>query len=110
MAFAPITNGLTILDGFETAVIMPLVFGIPSALVAAWTGALTVWLVESDHAWRWAVLPAVLYAVFNCIGNHWLVPPKIDQRVGQAIQALLPAVACVLGAIFIQRRQRSLSR
>jgi hypothetical protein len=110
MAFAPITNGVPFLDGFETAVLMPLVLGIPSALVAAGAGALTAWLVESVHAWRWAVLPAVLYAVFTFNGNHWLVPPKIDQRVGQAIQALLPAVACVLAAIFVQRRQPPPSR
>src|SRR5207248_3046417 len=55
MAFAPITNGLTFLDCSETAVIMPLVLGIPLALVAGGAGALTAWLVESDHAWGWAV-------------------------------------------------------
>jgi hypothetical protein len=110
MAFAPITSRLTFLEGFETALIMPLVLGIPLALVAAGAGALTTWLAESDHAWRWAVFPAVLYAVFSFIGHHWFVPPKIDQRVGQTVQALLPAVACVLGAIFVERRQRSPSR
>lgn len=110
MAFAPITNGLTFLDGVETALIMPLVLGIPLALVAAAAGASTTWLVESNQALRWAVLTAVPYAVFSFLGHHWLVPPRLDQRIGQVVQALLPAVACVLGAIFVERRQRSASR
>ena len=106
MTFAPITNGLTFSGEFGAAVMMPRVRGIPMALVAAATGAVTGWLVESRHAVRWAVLPAALYATFSLLGHHWVRPPQAADRVAQLLEAVLPALACLLGAALVERRKR----
>ena len=107
MAFAPITNRLTFTGEFEAAVVMPLVMGFPMALVAGAAGAVTEWLVESRHPLRWAFLPATLYAVVGLVGHHWVRPPQAADRVAEVLEAALPALTCLVGAMLAERHARA---
>jgi hypothetical protein len=106
MAFAPITNRLFFTGAFAIAVVMPLVTGLPMALVAGATGAATGLVVDSRHGLRWAFLPATLYAVSSLVGYHWVRPPQFGDRVAQVLQAAEPAVACLLGAALVEMGKR----
>jgi hypothetical protein len=105
LMFAQVTNHLIFSGDFEGAVVMPLVLGVPLALVAGLTGAVIAWLIPS-HRLLWVLLPAALYFTFGLLGHHWLSPPSIADRVSEFIGALVPAVACVVGAMLVDRRTR----
>jgi len=103
--FGKLTQGITYSGDFEGAVVMPLVLKVPVALVAAAVGASIIWLVDSDRPLRWVIFPALLYAILGFLGYHWAHPPLLRDRVFQAVGALFPAVACVLGGIVASRRR-----
>jgi hypothetical protein len=111
LAFAPITNRLRFTGDFEGMVVMPIVLGIPSALVMALTGAVTAWLVESERPTLWAVLPDVAYGVSGALAPHWVRPPETAaDHVFIALQALFPAIACMAGAATLGARLRHSKR
>jgi hypothetical protein len=53
LAVAPITNRLTFTGEFEGVLVMPIVLGIPSAIVMAIMGAAAAWAVESVRPMLW---------------------------------------------------------
>jgi hypothetical protein len=100
IAFAAITNRLTYTGDFEAAVLMPIVMGIPSAVVMALTGAGTTWAVSSRRPVLWSLLPALAYATSSAFAPHWSRSPETTaDHVRLAVRALFPAVACVAGAV-----------
>ena len=109
LVFAPITNRSSFSGDFEYVVLMPLVNGAPMMLVAAGTGATTAWLVDATYRWRWALLPAVLFATFNWLGSHWVRPPYAIDHAAAAVRAALPVLACLLAAVALDRRERTTS-
>jgi hypothetical protein len=108
--FGKATQGLTYRGSFNTAVIAPLVIHLPVAAVAALVGALVINLVESSRRIPWAIVPAVLYALFGFLGYHWARPPLILDRVEQTIGALFPAFTCLIGALLAENRMRTIRR
>jgi hypothetical protein len=103
--FGKLTKGITYTGDFEGGVVMPIVTGLPVALIAAVVGASVVWVVESETPFRWALFPAALYAFFGYIGYHWARPPMFIDRVTQTVTALFLALACLGGAMLALRRQ-----
>jgi len=55
LALGPVMKRLTFTGDFQAVVLMPIVLGIPSALVMTIAGAATAWAVESGHPVRWGV-------------------------------------------------------
>ena len=111
LAFAPVTNRLTFSGDFEGTVVMPIILGIPSALVMAITGAVTVWAVESERPMLWALLPAVVYGASSALSPHWVQPPDTAAaRASLAFRALFPAGACIIGAGALIARLRRARR
>lgn len=106
--FGKLTQGLIYRGDFNGAVVAPLVIYLPWAIVATAAGATVVWLAESDHPFRWALFPALLFGLFGFLGHHWERPPMVVDRVAQTIGALFPAVACVVGALVAERRRVNL--
>lgn len=88
---------------------MPVVIHLRWAIVVATAGATVIWLVESDRPVSWVVFQAVLYGVVGFLGYHWGRPPMFLDRITQAIGALFPALACVVGAL-VAGRQRATRR
>jgi len=107
LGFGKLTNGITYTADFAGSVVMPIVTGVPVALMAAVVGASVVLLVESETPFRWAIFPAALYAFFGYIGYHWARPPMFIDRVTQAVTALFLALACLGGAMLAARRRAS---
>lgn len=103
IVFWKFTSGIIYRGDFAGYVVMPLVVHLPQAVVAAVAGAIVVWLVESDRPVRWAVLPALLYAVLGFYNHHWSQPPRLLDRVSETIAALFPALACVVGGLMVAR-------
>lgn len=100
--------GRIIYEGnFGYAVVMPLVTKVPYALVAAGVGAAIVLLVESEWPLCWGFLPAVLYFYFEYTGHHWVNPPTFIDRISQTIAALVPAAACIGGALVANRNRKT---
>jgi hypothetical protein len=102
-AFGRLTQGFIYRGDFNTAVVGPLVMHLPWALVAPAAGATVVLLVESERPVRWAILPALLYALLSFLGYHWARPPVTLDRVAQTVGALFPALACLVGAMVAAR-------
>ena len=103
--FSKLTHHITYVGDFGNAVEMPLVVQLPVAVVAAAVGACVAWLVESKHPVRWVFLPALLYAFFGFRGHYWARPPMFSDRIGQAVGALFPALACICGAVAATRKR-----
>ncbi len=89
------------------AVVMPLVMNFPFALVAVGVGIAVVLLVESERPLGWALLPAVLYFYFAYTGHHWVNPPTSVDRTAQTIGAIVPAAACIGGALVARRNRKN---
>lgn len=104
-----LTNRVTYRGEFENAVVMPLVEDLPAVLVAVAVGACIVLLVESKKSVPWAILPAALYAYFGYTGRHWAIQPALSDRIGQALGALFPAIACICGAFVANRNYVALN-
>ena len=109
IAFGKLTKGITYSGDFAGGVVMPIVSGLPVALIAVVVGAIVVWVVESEKPFRWAIVPASLYAIFAYIGYHWARPPMFIDRVEQIVTAAFLALACLGGATLEIRRRASLS-
>jgi hypothetical protein len=107
--YAKLTQHFIYHGDFEQAVAMPLVTGLPYAVVAVGVGASVVRLVESKRPLPWAIFPAALYALFSFLGYHWGRPPTFVDRTAQVIGALFLAVACLVGAIIAARPRASSS-
>ena len=107
IGFGKLTKGIgiTYYGDFAGGVLLPIVIALPYALVAAVVGVSVVWLVKSDRPMSWAVVPTLLYALAVFHPSHWARPPMLIERVGEAIGALFPAVACMAAAIFATRRR-----
>jgi hypothetical protein len=109
LGYSRLTARIIYRGDFATAVVMPLVVGLPYALVAAGVGALVAWLAESKRPWLWAIFPAALYAYSSFSGYEWARRPALIDRTGQVIGALFLAIACLVGAIIsarlLQRRR-----
>jgi hypothetical protein len=92
--------------GVETMLLMPLVMGLPMAVVAFAAGALIGRTVDARHPSRWALVPALLFLQQHLLGRRWwATPPTVTDWVGIAVEAAFPAVACVLGAVWIEGRR-----
>jgi hypothetical protein len=105
IGFGKLTNGITYTGDFSSGVVMPIVTGLPVALVAAVVGASVVWIVESETPFRWSIFPAALYAFFGYTGYHWARPPVFIDRLTQAVTALFLALACLGGGILAVKRR-----
>ena len=105
IGFGKLTNGITYTGDFSSGVVMPIVTGLPVALVAAVVGAPVVWIVESETPFRWSIFPAALYAFFGYTGYHWARPPVFIDRLTQAVTALFLALACLGGGILAVKRR-----
>jgi hypothetical protein len=99
------TVGFIYRGNFAGYVVMPLVDDLPQALLATLGGAVVIWLVESKRPVTWALVPATLYALLVLFGHRWMHPPDFLDRVSQAIDALFPALAYVLGGMLAARRR-----
>jgi len=110
IGFGKLTKGVTYTGDFAGGVVMPIVTGLPVALIAVVVGATVVWVVESETPFRWAIFPAFLYAFFGYIGYHWARPPMFIDRVTQIVTAAFLALACLGGAMLAIRRPASSSR
>ncbi|MGA8222130.1 MAG: hypothetical protein WB780_10800 [Candidatus Acidiferrales bacterium] len=108
IGYDKLTHGIIYSDDFEGAVVMPLVLHLPKAIVAAATGAVVVWLVESERPLGWTIFPVLLYAVLGFFGYHWARPPVLLDRVEQTVAALFPAVTCAFGGMLAARRRTRL--
>ena len=106
--FGKLTEGLRYSGDFNIAVVAPLVSRFPRAVLAAAAGAAVASLTESKYPIGWAIFPAVLYGVLGFFNYHFARPPVPIFRVAQAIGALFPAVACVAGALWQNRRRTTL--
>jgi len=100
-----LTNGIRYSGDFEGAVLLPLVVHLPEAIIATVVGASVVWMVESNRPICWAIVPTFLYALAARHFVHWAHPPTLIERMGAIIGALLPAIACVVAAVFAARRR-----
>jgi bacteriorhodopsin len=105
LGYGKLTERIVYRGDFAGAVVMPLVTGLPYAVVAVGVGASVAWLVDSEQPLRWAMFPAALYAFFAFFGHHWASPPKSIDREAQVIGALFLAVACLAGAMVATRRK-----
>jgi hypothetical protein len=105
LGYGKLTERIIYRGDFAGAVVMPLVTGLPYAVVAVGVGASVAWLVESEQPLRWAMFPAALYAFFAFFGHHWASPPRSIDREAQVIGALFLAVACLAGAMVAARRK-----
>jgi hypothetical protein len=105
--YGKLTGWINYRDNFGVAVAMPVVVGLPYALVAAGVGAAVVWLVESQRPFYWAIFPAALYGYFAFVGHHWLRRPTSYDRLGQIIGAVFLASACLVGAMIAVHRRTS---
>ena len=103
--YGKLTHRIIYSGAFETGIAMPLVLGLPYAVVSLGVGAIVVWLVESEHPLAWAALPAALYGFFGYFGEHWNQPPSLIDRISQVTGALLQAAACLGGAVLALRRR-----
>src|ERR1700688_1786202 len=103
--FGKLTKGITYTGDFEGGVVMPIVTGLPAAVIAAVGGASVAWVVASETSLRWALFPAALYAFFGYIGYQWARPPMFVDRLTQTVTALFLALACLGGAMLALRWQ-----
>ncbi len=103
--YGKVTSWVVYRGGLEAAVEMPLVTGLPYALVAAVVGATIVLLVESKRPVLWVIFPAALYAYSAFFGFHWMRVPTFTDRVGQVVAALFLVTCCIAGGVVAQRRR-----
>jgi hypothetical protein len=107
LAFGPITQRLVFTGDFQAVVVMPIVLGIPSALVMGMAGAATAWFVESKHPIIWAVLPSIGFGLSAVLGPYWSRAPRtMGDHAYIALGALFPAAACVAAAAVVTARLR----
>ena len=106
--YGKLTDWITYPGDFAYVALMPLVTGLPYALVAAGVGASVAWLVDSERPVSWAAFPAAMYAYFSFRGQHWARPPMLIDRASQVTGALFLAVACLAGAVFGVRQREFL--
>jgi hypothetical protein len=107
LAVAPITNRLTFTGECEGVFLMPVVLGIPSAVVMSIAGAAAAWAVESARRILWALLPALAYVMSGLLAPHWAkAPGTAADRVVLAIRVLFPAIAWIAGAATMSARLR----
>jgi hypothetical protein len=111
LAVAPITNRLTFTGEFEGVLVMPIVLGIPSAIVMAIMGAAAAWAVESVRPMLWALLLGLAYGISSALAPHWArAPETAADRVFLALRVLFPAIACIAGAATLGARLRHSER
>lgn len=106
LLLSPLTNGASFQDGIQSLLLMPLVFSLPSTISACGVGAIVARTVESPHPVRWALVPAALFLVLRLVSGEWLTEPTLGDRLSQVAEGLYPAVACVLVAVWAQRRNQ----
>jgi len=105
--YSKLTGWIIYRGNFAAAVAMPIVTGLPYALVAVGVGASVAKLVESKRPFYWAIFPAALYAYFAFVGHDWVRPPTSYDRLGQIIGAAFLVVACLVGAMITSQRRTS---
>jgi hypothetical protein len=104
--WAFVSSRMSFTVGVETMLLMPLVMGLPMAVVAFAAGALVARTIEDRYPSRWALIPALLFLQHHLLGGRWWAePPTLTDHIGIAVEAAFPAVACVLGAVVVEGRR-----
>lgn len=102
-----VSSRLSFTEGIESMVLMPIVMGVPEIVVASGVGAAVAATVQATRPSRWALIPAALFVMQHVLTPRWWAqPPTTTDRITLAIEAALPAVACVLSATIFERRLR----
>lgn len=102
-----VSNRLSFTVGVETIVLMPIVLGLPELVLAGAVGAVVAATAAARHPSRWALLPAALFVTQHAFARHsWARPPDFDDRVRLVVEAVLPAVVCILAATIVEGRAK----
>ena len=102
-----VTNHLTFRSGLQTMLLMPAVYALPTAIVAFAVGAVMAHTVEARFPSRWALIPAALFLQENLfVHRTWYVGPTTADYVTIAVEAAIPALACIAGAAIVDRRRQ----
>jgi hypothetical protein len=106
---AVIHNGTTF-TGDAGTVMMWLWEGFPDDLVAALAAITLVWVIETRKPLAWLGGLAALYLyggglrAWRVLTHGWHVPPRTPDYIGVLMQAMIPALAClVVGAWWTKR-------
>ena len=102
-----VSNNVSFTVGIETILLMPIVMGVPEIVLACGAGAAIAATADSRHPSRWALLPAGLFLMQRLFARRWSAqPPTFEDQAAIAVEALLPAVACILAATFVESWSR----
>jgi hypothetical protein len=102
----PLNNRLTF-SGDSGAVIMWAWSGLPEAATAVVATLAVLWLIETRRPLPWVAVLAALY-IYSVIDafrtrSGFQSPPSTVDNVGVIIEALLPAFACGIAAVWYHR-------
>jgi hypothetical protein len=105
----PLNNRLTF-SGDSGAVIMWVWSGLPEAVTAVAATIAVLWLIETKRPYAWVGALAALYlysGVMDVLSARagFQSAPTIVDNIGIVIKGLLPASACLIAAVWYQRRR-----
>jgi hypothetical protein len=105
----PLNNRLTF-SGDSGAVIMWVWSGLPEAVTAVGATIAVLWLIETKRPYAWVGALAALYlysGVMDVLSARagFQSAPTIVDNIGIVIKGLLPASACLIAAVWYQRRR-----
>jgi hypothetical protein len=104
-----VSNDLSFAGNLQLMLLMPIVMAVPEILAAIAVGTATALTVESRYPSRWAVIPALLFLQGQLfVQRTWIIGPTTDGLVGVAVEAALPAIACIVAAAVVEERRLDL--
>jgi len=100
--------------GNAGTVMMWLWEGFPDDLVAALAAITLVWVIETRKPSAWVGCLAALYLyggglhAWRILRHRWSVSPQTPDYIGILIQAIIPALACLVAGVWWTRRSTGL--
>ena len=100
--------------GDAGTVMMWLWEGFPNDLVAALAAIALVWVIETRKPLAWVAGLAALYLyggglhAWRILTHGWHVPPRTPDYIGILMQAIIPALACLVVGVWWTRRSTAL--
>jgi hypothetical protein len=108
LVLIPLNNRLTF-HGDAGVVMMWIWSGVPQTLTSAAAAATAAWVIQSRRTLRWIGGLTALYlygGILNALQQRrgWLTAPNTADDIGIGIQAIVPALACLVTGIWTERR------
>jgi hypothetical protein len=113
-ALIVVIHNRTTFTGDAGTVMMWLLEGFPDDLVAALAAITLVWVIETRKPSAWVGGLAALYLyggglhAWRTLTHGWHVLPRTPDYIGILIQAIIPALVCLVVGFWCARRSAAL--